>query len=82
MAASMVSYVSNDLLTHLCDLEIGIGAYDITDDALRARLEEFLAVFSKDPGWKLEKCFEAIKYVSRMVNPTSGVIDLWIEWNA
>ena len=42
----------------------------VTDDALRAWLEEFLAVSSKDLGWKLEKCFEAIKYGSRMVNPT------------
>jgi len=36
LATSMVSYVDNDLLTYLCDLEIGIGANDLTEDKLRA----------------------------------------------
>jgi hypothetical protein len=39
LATSTVSCVHNDLLTHLCDLEIGIGAKDLADDAIRVRLE-------------------------------------------
>jgi len=53
LANSMATCVENDLLTYLCDFEIGMGANSVIDDTLRAWFEEFLAVPSKDPGWKL-----------------------------
>jgi len=63
-------------------LEIGIGANDLINDAVRAWLEESLAVSSKDLGWNLEKYFAQIKNEWKMVNLASRVIDVWTQWNA
>jgi hypothetical protein len=56
-------------------LELGIGPKDVTDEVLRARLEEFVAVSSKNLRQKINKYSENIKYQSRLVNHNHRLMD-------
>jgi hypothetical protein len=57
LVSSIVSGIDNDLLTHFHLMEIGIGVKDLSDDSLRAQIEEFLALSSRRPWMQAQEVF-------------------------